>query len=620
MKVKSKFLSVLLIICMVFCMAPTAVFAADNIPDSVWTDYAATDFAGGTGTKTDPYQINTAEQLAKISKDVGEGNTYQGTYFLLTDNIDLSDHRWIPIGLHKSESNQVAVYHYFHGFIDGNNKTVSGLVVDERTDKNCAGFFGDIRNIQGGDVGAKNLTISNASIYASEEGLTELRAGILAGFVLANSGYQIIFENITVSGSIEIDMTDGYNNVGGMIGYGDRIKATNCKAENISVSGGSNSGGFIGNTSGSVFENCEVSGTVSGAWALGGFVGYTSTANFGDSSTQSVFKKCAADVDISGYDWRLGGFAGFAEYGEFHNCVAYGNVESTVNGWEPKVGGFIGQSGDEDISGSKAEVSDCHATGTVIFESSSSTVGGFVGDCADGTFSNCSFDSEKNSGLNAAGSGDISSGVESGNSNAVLANICEDYYEGHDYSTDWTTDEEPICTVPGSKSHHCLRCGGKTDVTEISALGHSFTNYVYNNNATCTEDGTETAKCDRCDVTDTRIKETTVLGHNAEKIEVKEPTETEAGNIAYWYCERCGKYFKDEALTQEITKEQTVLAATGKPAEPTNPTEPPKDKPETDSPQTGDNSNLILWITLMGASAAGLSGVLLQKRRRSKVK
>ncbi len=50
--------------------------------------------------------------------------------------------------------------------------------------------------------------------------------------------------------------------------------------------------------------------------------------------------------------------------------------------------------------------------------------------------------------------------------------------------------------------------------------------------------------------------------HRAKKVESKEPTATETGNIAYWYCEICGKYFKDEALTQEITKEQTVLAAT----------------------------------------------------------
>ena len=100
--------------------------------------------------------------------------------------------------------------------------------------------------------------------------------------LLSNPGQQIVFENITVSGDIEIESTDGSNNVGGMIGYGDGVKATDCKAENISVAGASNSGGFIGNSSDSVFENCEASGTVSGMWALGGFVGYTTAADFSD--------------------------------------------------------------------------------------------------------------------------------------------------------------------------------------------------------------------------------------------------------------------------------------------------------------------------------------------------
>ena len=77
---------------------------------------------------------------------------------------------------------------WFEGFIDGNNKTISGLIVDERTDKNAAGFFGDIRNVSGGTVGAKNLIISDASIYADEEGLMELRAGILAGYASVQSG------------------------------------------------------------------------------------------------------------------------------------------------------------------------------------------------------------------------------------------------------------------------------------------------------------------------------------------------------------------------------------------------------------------------------------------------
>ena len=65
----------------------------------------------------------------------------------------------------------------------------------------------------------------------------ELRVGIFAGYVSTNPGQQVVFENITVSGDIEIESTDGFNNVGGMIGYGDGVKATDCKAENISVTG-----------------------------------------------------------------------------------------------------------------------------------------------------------------------------------------------------------------------------------------------------------------------------------------------------------------------------------------------------------------------------------------------
>ena len=490
MKGKRKFWAVLLTVCMVFCMAPTAAFAAGNVPDTVWTDYAAENYAGGTGTEADPYQIATAEQLAKLSKDVSEGNKYQRMFFEITENIDLSSHRWIPIGIYKWESSGATTSNWFEGFIDGNNKTISGLIVDERTDKNAAGFFGDIRNVNGGTVGAKNLIISDASIYADEEGLKELRAGIFAGYVLANPGQQIVFENITVSGDIEIESTDGRNSVGGMIGYGDGVKATDCKAENISISGASNSGGFIGNSSDSAFENCEASGTVSGLWALGGFVGYTSAADFSDTATQSVYKHCAADVDIVGSDWRLGGFAGYAEFGEFDNCVAFGNVTSTVDGWEPNVGGFIGQSDNADVDSS-------HAAGEVISASSDYKAGGFVGNYVGGTFAGCSFDSEKNSGLTAAGIGTISSGVEGGSTNEVLANICEDYYGGHKYSSDWTVDTAATCTKDGSKSQHCERCDAKGNITVIPATGHTF-EWVIDKEATATEAGSKHEECTVC--------------------------------------------------------------------------------------------------------------------------
>ena len=82
------------------------------------------------------------------------------------------------------------------------------------------------------------------------------------------------------------------------------------------------------------------------------------------------------------------------------------------------------------------------------------------------------------------------------------------------------------CTEAGNSEYYtCSRCekyfsdaAGTTEIAEnnwvIEALGHSFTNYVYNDDATCEVDGTETAKCDRCDETDTRTKTGSALGHD----------------------------------------------------------------------------------------------------------
>ena len=66
-----------------------------------------------------------------------------------------------------------------------------------------------------------------------------------------------------------------------------------------------------------------------------------------------------------------------------------------------------------------------------------------------------------------------------------------------------------------AKYYYSCSCGekGTQTFTYGAALGHSFTNYVSNNNATCTKDGTKTAKCDRCNETDTVIDIDSKLGH-----------------------------------------------------------------------------------------------------------
>ncbi len=102
------------------------------------------------------------------------------------------------------------------------------------------------------------------------------------------------------------------------------------------------------------------------------------------------------------------------------------------------------------------------------------------------------------------------------------------------------------------------------------------------------------------------------IGHTLVKTEAKDPTATENGNIAYWTCQNCGKLFRDEAGTQEITLEETILPATG--SEPTDPSEPsnPSEGGEQ-GPNTGDGAPLVSMAALLVLS--GLAVVALRKRQ-----
>ena len=160
------------------------------------------------------------------------------------------------------------------------------------------------------------------------------------------------------------------------------------------------------------------------------------------------------------------------------------------------------------------------------------------------------------------------------------------------------------------------------------------------------------------------------LGHNAVKTEAKAATCTEDGNIAYWYCDVCNKYFSDEALTQSITKGETVVKATGhgetelKDAKEATCTaegytgdkvckvcgeaveqgkaipklahsykdgkctvcgaeDPDYEAPativdgDTEPPQTGDDSNIALWTTLLLSSICALSMMFVVNKRKT---
>ena len=140
--------------------------------------------------------------------------------------------------------------------------------------------------------------------------------------------------------------------------------------------------------------------------------------------------------------------------------------------------------------------------------------------------------------------------------------------------------KDPTCTEDGYEAYwKCSVCGqkfsdaeGKNKIsapTEIKASGHKGY-WMSGQEASCTKDGRKVVwHCDKCgknftdetaktEVTDAElvIKAT---GHTLTKTDYKAATRTEEGNIAYWHCSVCDKYFADEACTNEITKAQTVI-------------------------------------------------------------
>ena len=76
-----------------------------------------------------------------------------------------------------------------------------------------------------------------------------------------------------------------------------------------------------------------------------------------------------------------------------------------------------------------------------------------------------------------------------------------------------TVTTQPTCTTEGVMTYACKNPAHGTKTAKIQALNHDFKTYIYDNNATCEADGTETAKCERCDEKITRTKTGSKLTH-----------------------------------------------------------------------------------------------------------
>ena len=165
------------------------------------------------------------------------------------------------------------------------------------------------------------------------------------------------------------------------------------------------------------------------------------------------------------------------------------------------------------------------------------------------------------------------------------------------------------------------KAGNTAEMTVTINDGHTFGEWASNGDGThtrkCTADGctgSETKDCSGGTATCTQKAVCEVCGKaygepdpnnhtDLKHISAKAATEDAEGNTEYWYCGGCDKYYSDKDGTKEIKKADTVTAKLPK------------------SPQTGDNSNLMLWIALLFISGGVLTGVtVFDKRKRHSVK
>lgn len=247
----------------------------------------------GSGTEAAPYEIPDVGKLTALQTQVNEnGFSYSGKWFRLTNNIDLNNEPWTPIGVDTG--------HPFSGSLDGGGKSISGLNVNTSTQ--YAGLFGAV-----GEIAVQSLTLQDGSVTCTN-GATSWCGGLAgrSGSLLLNDVHIV---NMAISG-------DGLGGTGGILGGGS-ASMTACSNTGGSVSG-RYAGGMagLGNTNGSSeFTRCTNSAAIKGEAYAGGISG----DHRGEGNN---FANCRNEGLVNG---RIA--SGIAIYGQsFTACTNAGEV------------------------------------------------------------------------------------------------------------------------------------------------------------------------------------------------------------------------------------------------------------------------------------------------------
>ena len=438
----------------------------------------------GSGTETDPYQINTAAGLKWFRDKVNNAKTKEETKIcaVLTANIDLKNEEWTPIGIgNGTENNGATIDFPYSGTFDGNGHTISGLNVNYRN-KN-GGLF---------------CYVMNATI-----------------------------KNLTVAGSVTHSSGDG-------VAYG----------------------GIVGCADSSTIENCTNRCTVTGNWYAGGIVGWSTDsdiigcANFGNISSPSfsggICGKIGGQNDATGIDATI------------RDCYNVGMVSGNY------AGGITGQSDSEHID---ILIANCYNVGSLHGSDGTGEIIGALFGPTCTTIDNCYY----------LPTGNPASTSDRVNVNRTDSKTAAEFADGtvrkllkageHDNNADpWADEckylESASMTLPVFKgqgdAHNHLSNDWESNETEhwqVCTCGAVFNKAEHSGGkATCKAK----AKCADCgaEYGDTNPN------HHGDKLKhvvAKDATTSEEGNIEYWYCEACEKYFSDADAKNKITQAQTVI-------------------------------------------------------------
>lgn len=291
MKVKKtvrKALSLLIAVMMLVSLMPPGTVAASAM--------------SGDGSLSNPYLINTADELLAFREKVADGQTSAcaklmndiafntGTSYTADGYSGDEPVEWEPIG--------ATIGTKYEGTFDGNGYYVSGLYSTK------GGLFGYL-----GNATIKNLKIENAFVNTSDN------SGLLAN---ESSGTSLNIENCSVAGYAK------GTNTGGFIGSCANVTFTDCNSS-ASVNCSGYAGGYIGMVyEGYSFDRCSNTGNVnSNNSNAGGFIGDAS-----GTSADNSFIDCCTSASVSGYEIS-GGFIGSAD-SDFiiNNCYKTGHIES----------------------------------------------------------------------------------------------------------------------------------------------------------------------------------------------------------------------------------------------------------------------------------------------------